>query len=174
MTDGRERIALIVGALIALVLQVVLAPVMAVGPAQPNLIAVYCVAAAVARPQSCGYVLPFVMGMAYDLIGGGPVGAMAFLLVLVTFAASRAMGALNNDTLFMPLAILMASLVAVEVLYGALCLAGGVEGTLPGALAYRALPCALYDCAAGIVVYPLAARFLVGQPLQHPGSSQLR
>lgn len=174
MTDGRERIALVVGALIAVVLQLVLAPVMALGPAQPDFIAVYCVAAAVARPQSCGYVLPFTMGLAYDLLGGGPVGAMSFLLVLVTFAASRAMGALNNDTLFMPLAILVTSLLAVEVLYGALCLASGVGGTLADALAYRALPCALYDAAVGLVIYPLAARFLVGQPLQHPGSAQLR
>ena len=102
MTDGRERIALVVGALIALALQVMLAPVLAIGPAQPNFIAVYCLAAAVARPQSAGPVLPFVMGMAYDLVGGGAVGSLAFLLVLVTVVASRTMGALNNDTLFMP------------------------------------------------------------------------
>lgn len=174
MTDGRERIALAVGALIAVVLQLTLAPVMALGPAQPDFIAVYCVAAAVARPQASGYVLPFVLGLAYDLLGGGPVGAMAFLLVLVTFAASRAMGALNNDTLFMPLAILVASLLAVEALYGVLCLSFGSSGTLAEALVYRALPCALYDAAVGLVAYPLAARFLVGQPLQHPGSAQLR
>lgn len=174
MTDGRERIALVVGAVIAVVLQLLLAPAVAIGPAQPNLIAVYCLAAAVARPQEAGYVLPFVLGMAYDLLGGGPVGAMALVLVLVTVVASRAMGALNNDTLFMPLAILAASLLLAQLLYGALCLAGGVGGSVVDALVYRALPCALYDMVAGLIVYPLAARFLVGQPLQHPGSSQLR
>ena len=174
MTDGRERIALVVGALIALALQVMLAPVLAIGPAQPNFIAVYCLAAAVARPQSAGPVLPFVMGMAYDLVGGGAVGSLAFLLVLVTVVASRTLGALNNDTLFMPLAILVASLLLIQVLYGALTLALGTGGSLVDALVYRALPCALYDAVVGLVVYPLAARFLVGQPLQHPGSSQLR
>ena len=131
-------------------------------------------AAAVARPQSAGPVLPFVMGMAYDLVGGGAVGSLAFLLVLVTVVASRTMGALNNDTLFMPLAILVASLLLTQVLYGALTLALGTGGSLVDALVYRALPCALYDAVVGLVIYPLAARFLVGQPLQHPGSSQLR
>ena len=80
----------------------------------------------------------------------------------------------NNDTLFMPLAILVASLLLTQVLYGALTLALGTGGSLVDALVYRALPCALYDAVVGLVVYPLAARFLVGQPLQHPGSSQLR
>lgn len=174
MTDGRERIALVVGAGIALALQLMLAPAMAIGPAQPNFIAVYCLAVAVARPAEAGAVLPFALGMAYDLIGGGPVGAMALVLVLVTVVASRAMGALNNDTLFMPLAILVASLLIAQVLYGALCLACGAGGSMADALVWRALPCALYDAVAGLIVYPLAARFLVGQPLQHPGSSQLR
>ncbi|MCI8468306.1 MAG: rod shape-determining protein MreD [Eggerthellaceae bacterium] len=174
MTDGREHVALVIGALIALVLQLAASPALAVGPAQPNFLAAYCVAVAVARPRSCGPVLPFVLGLAYDLAGGGPVGAMAFVLVLVTFVASRAMEALNNDTLFMPLAILVASLLSVELLYGALCLACGAGGSLADALAYRALPCALYDCVAGLVAYPLAARFLAGRPLRHPGSPQLR
>ena len=44
-------------------------------------------------------------------MGGGPVGGMAFVLVLVTFLASRLFMALNNDTLFMPVAIMLACII---------------------------------------------------------------
>ena len=56
----------------------------------------------------------------FDLMGGGPVGALAFVLVLVTFLASRLFMALNNDTLFMPVAIMLALLLLVEMILGRL------------------------------------------------------
>ena len=42
-----------------------------------------------------------MLGLIFDLLGGGPVGAMAFVFVLVTFLASKAYSLLDNGTMFM-------------------------------------------------------------------------
>ena len=98
----------------------------------------------------------------FDLVSGGPVGAMAFLLVLMTFLAARAFAVLDNDTLFMPLAIFTACALLAELCYGMLLMACGLAANPLEALFTRALPCALYDCAVGLVVYFVMARLLAG------------
>ena len=160
---NRDTLAVLVGAVIAVLAQIVIAPNIAILSAMPNFIAAYVLAIAIVRPTSSTLVLAFVLGLADDLLGNGPVGAMAFLLVLAAFAASRAFTVLNNETLFMPLTILVASMLAIELLY-AVILVGltGMSG-MADALVRRAIPCALYDCAAALVFYPLALRFAVAE-----------
>ena len=118
--------------------------------------------------------MPFVLGLVFDLVSGGPVGAMAFLLVLMTFLAARAFAVLDNDTLFMPLVIFVAATVLVEALYAAFLLALGFDASSLDVFLYRALPCALYDCVIGLVLYPLAARVLAGAAPAQPGTPRLR
>lgn len=151
--------ALIVGSIIAILLQIMVAPYIAVGDAVPNFIVAYTVAVAIVRRSSFGCIFPFIMGLTSDLLGGGPLGSMAFLLVCVTFAASRAYMVLENDTLFMPLALIIISMFAVEFLYGVMMvISTGVS--VADAFVYRSLPCALYDCVLGLIAYPFAARFV--------------
>lgn len=174
MSETRDRVALVVGAVLAVLLQVMLAPNIAVFAAMPNFVAVYALLVAIVRPTTSGPVLPFVLGLTFDLVSGGPVGAMAFLLVLVTFLASRAFMVLDNDTLFMPLVIFMVGMLVVETLYGALLMAFGFDAGALDVFIYRALPCALYDCAIGLILYPLAARVLALATPAQPGSPHLR
>ncbi|WP_080798172.1 rod shape-determining protein MreD [Arabiibacter massiliensis] len=162
MNLTRENIVVAAGALVALVLQVVVAPNIALFSAQPNFLLAYVLVAAIANPHGEGPVMPFLLGLAYDLLGTGPVGGMALLFVLASFAASRAFAVLDNDTLFMPLTILAVAAFAVEMIYGALLVALGLPAGPLDAFLYRALPCALYDCVVGLVLYPLAARLLAG------------
>ena len=118
MGEGRGVVAAGLGAVIAVLLQVVVAPNIALASALPNFVLAYALVLAVVRPDRTGPVLAFVLGLVFDLLGSGPVGAMAFLLVLVTFLASRAFSVLDNDTLFMPLVILVVSTLVVELLCG--------------------------------------------------------
>lgn len=174
MEMNRESVAGIVGALIAVVLQIVLAPSIALFAAVPNFIVAFCVVRAVATPYKAGSLIPLALGLVFDLVGGGPVGAMAFVLVLVTFAASRLFAALNNDTLFMPVAVILASTMLVEVLYGLVVVACGAGVSFGDAFLYRVLPCMLYDCVIGLLLYPIAVRVLVEKPLGQPGTPVLR
>ncbi len=205
--EGSGRVATVIGAVVAVVLQVVVAPNVSLGFAVPDFLLAYAVVVAVARAEHAGPALPFVLGLIFDLLGGGPVGAMAFVFVLVTFLASKAyslldngthagpalpfvlglifdllgggpVGAmafvfvlvtflaskayslLDNGTMFMPIALVVASLFTGEVLYGALLLLGGSASGVLDAFVYRSLPCALYDCVLGLVMYPLCVRFM--------------
>ena len=174
MNLGREGIVIAVGAVVALLLQIVVAPNIALFSAQPNFLLAYVLVVAIARPLDAGSALPFALGLVCDLLGSGPVGGYAFLFVIVSFIASRAFSVLDNDTLFMPLVIFVAATVLVEALYAAFLLALGFDAGALDVFLYRALPCALYDCVIGLVLYPLAARVLAGAAPAQPGTPRLR
>ena len=174
MNLGREGIVIAVGAVVALLLQIVVAPNIALFSAQPNFLLAYVLVVAIARPLDAGSALPFALGLVCDLLGSGPVGGYAFLFVIVSFIASRAFSVLNNDTFFVPLVVIAVASFAVELLLGAFSLSIGVDVDLMSAIVYRALPCALYDCVIGLVLYPLAARVLAGAAPAQPGTPRLR
>lgn len=168
--EFKEHAAVVVGAVIAVLLQLVVAPNIAIFMAMPNFILVYCLLVAIVRPNSSGSVLPFALGLVSDLCVGTPMGSTALLLVLFCFLASRAFSVLDNDTFFVPLVVVVIASFAVELLLGAFTLAIGVDVDLMGAIVYRALPCGLYDCVAALVLYPLAARVLALPSPMGPGT----
>lgn len=174
MNMSRDRIAVAIGAVLAVLAQVIVAPNIALFAALPNFVAAYALLAAIVRPAQAGPVLPFVLGLAFDLVSGMPVGATSFLLVLVSMLASRAFLVLNNDTLFMPLVIFVVSALAIEMLSGAFLLALGMDVGVVDAFLYRALPCGLYDCAIGLILYPLAARLFAAPAPTGPATPHLR
>ena len=170
----RETLAGIIGGAIAVLLQIVLAPALSLFEAVPNFIVAFCLVRAVATPASAGSLVPFVCGLLFDLMGGGPVGAMAFVLVLVTFLSSRLYLALNNDTLFIPVAILLLGIILAELLYGIIVVVCGAGAPWGDAFLFRTLPCMLYDCVIGLLMYPIAIRVMVDRPLGQPGTPILR
>ena len=172
MDEPREGFAVFIGAAVALLLQVVVAPNIALVGAVPNFILAYCLVVAIVRPHAAGLVMPFVLGLAYDLMSVSPVGAMSFLLVLATFAASRIFSVMDNGTLFMPLSILVLMTLAVEMAYGLFLLSSGLEVSLIDAFFFRGLPCSLYDAVLGLLIFPLAMRFISGS--QKPDMTPLR
>ena len=174
MELSRETVAGVIGAAIAVLLQITVAPAITLFEAVPNFIVAFCIVRAVAGPASAGSVMPLVLGLLFDLMGGGPVGALAFVLALVTFLASRLFMALNNDTLFLPVAIMLACIMLVEVMYGLIVVVCGADVPLGEAFLYRTLPCMLYDCVIGLLLYPIAARVMVDRPRVQPGTPVLR
>lgn len=160
---NRDTLAVIVGAVIAVLAQLVIAPNIAIASAMPNFPAAYVLAVAIVRPANSTLVLAFALGLVYDLIGFGPVGAMALLFVLAAFAASRVFMILDNESLFMPIVILVVSMLAIELLYTMILSGLGLVSGVGAAFLQRALPCALYDCVAALVFYPLALRFVVSE-----------
>lgn len=157
---SRDALALVLGALVAVLLQIVVAPNIAIMGAQPNVIAAYAVVAAIVRPADSALVLGFVLGVVYDFLGYGPVGAMAFLLVLLAFLATRAFVVLDNESPFMPVVVVVCGMLLLETLYAGFLATLGQVGSFGDALLYRALPCALYDCVVALLLYPLALRLI--------------
>ena len=162
------RLFVIVGAIVAVILQIVLAPYIAIGPGMPNFVVIFAVVVAVAAPHSYGCILPFAMGMAFDLTSGGPVGAMSFSLTLFTFLLARYFGHIGNDSLFMSLAFIALGVLLVELSYG------GFNASLFEALAYRIAPCFVYDLVVAFVLFPLVGRFVQPAVVTRTDITQLR
>ncbi len=170
MMDARDNVPVIIGAAIAVVAQLVIAPNIALFSAMPNFITVFCLLVAIVRPATAGPVLPFAMGLIADFAVGTPVGSTSLLLVLFCAIVSRAFLVLNNDTVLVPLVLLAVASLLIELLTGAFLLSFGMQADLGSAFLYRALPCGLYDCVVGLILYPLAARFLVPSSPMGPGA----
>ena len=163
--DLGKNIVLVAIAVVAVLLQIMVAPYIAIAGAVPNFIAAVLIA--VVRHDSFGCALPFVLGLLYDLFSGAAVGPMAFSLLLASFLAARLYTALNNDQVLMTLVVVAAALLLTEVLYGVLMLMLGFAGGAAGALALRALPVFLYDFVLAAVLYPLVKRLIaVTSPIQ--------
>ena len=154
----RDHIFVIVGAILALVLQIVVAPHIALYGAMPNFIVVYAIALGLVRAESFGCVLPFVLGLVYDFASGGPVGPMAFSLLLFSYLAARIFVAADNDTLFMPILVMAVTLLLVEITYSSFILLLGYGAGPMQVFLYRTVPCYLYDCVMALLVFPLMAR----------------
>ena len=155
----RDRVSMIVGVLIVFVLQIVLAPNIAIFSIVPNFLAAYALVVAIVRPQNSAVVLGFVLGMIYDILGYGPMGSLALLLVIATFCITQVFSVLDADSPSMTLVLLLVSLLAVELVYALILLLFGMVDSLGAAIIYRALPCALYNCVPALIFYPLAMHF---------------
>ena len=163
MPLNRENIFIIIGGVLVVLLQIILAPYIAIVYATPNFMLAYAVAVAVVRPNSTRMaVLAFCMGLLYNLLVGGPVGALAVALILTCMLAGRAMTMLDNGTSFMPLTILALAVLVTELLYGfMMCLSTGIS--LGDAMLFRAAPCFIYDAVLGLVMYFIMKR-LAAEP----------
>lgn len=155
-----QNIVVVVGAVVALVLQLFLAPYIALFGIVPNILVAYTMAVAIVRSSSYGCVMPFVLGLAYDFMSGAPLGSMALSLLVASVVASRCFVQFNNDSLFMAIAFMALGVIMVEVLYGFVLISTGYQASLSGAFLYRVLPCFLYDFALSLVLYFILRRFV--------------
>ncbi len=169
-----DRIAVIVGAVLALFLQLVLAPYITILSAMPNFVVIFTLIVAVSRPHSFGALLPFVLGLLYDLLTGGPVGVMAFSLTAFSYLVARLFASLENDTLFMPLAMMALGIFLVELAYGMLLTLFGYNAGLFEAISYRVAPCFVYDLVLGVILYLFTTRFFRTSGAIHHDITQLR
>lgn len=171
---ARTQIIELIGAVVVVLLQVLVAPHIALASCVPNFIVAFAMVLSVTRRRSYGCVLPFVLGLLFDLMSGGPVGAMAFSLTLVSMFASRAFLVLDNDTLFMPVVILAAGLLVTELCYALFLLALGYNAGIMELFVYGVLPTFIYDLIVGVLLFLVAARLLVVDEPTHHDVVQLR
>ena len=160
-----ERLRIAIGGVVAVLLQVLLAPNIAIFSVIPNLLIVYTMLIAMVVPEEDHFVLAFTMGMTSDLLGYGPVGALPLLLIVASLVASRLHEGFANGTVFVPLLAMMVAIALVELLYAILMIVSGAGVSLLDALVYCALPATLYDCVLGILLFPLVRRLFTSSPM---------
>lgn len=156
----KDRLPLVMGALIALLCQVAVAPYVHVGAAAPNFALAYVIALSVANPRGGNYIAAFVVGLAYDAMSSGPFGAMALVCVATMFASTHLLRLTGAETAFASIFVMLLACLAGELCYAVVMMACGVDVSLWEAVLYRVLPCGAYDMVIGVIAYLLVGRFV--------------
>ena len=157
--NARVGIAAI-GALLAVVLQVILAPNMIIIDTMPSFIITYSLVIAMLLQGTPSYVIVFCLGLAGDLLGYGPVGALSFILLLCAFLIEKAVDFFGNGTVFVTGVILVAFVFVVHFLHAGFMVAISSSYTAIDAFMLVAVPESLYDSVLAVLFYFLLRRIL--------------
>jgi rod shape-determining protein MreD len=145
----------VAGALVAFLLQLMVAPNIAILDAVPNFVLGFVILNAMRCGSVRSTLLGFLLGLLYDLIAQGPLGIMSFVGALVGYGA----GSLGRDLVSQAwpvraLALLLAALVG-ELLHAALLALLGYDPDFLLSLGMRVVPGALYLGVFGLVTFLL-------------------
>ena len=158
----RNQVAPLILAAVAVLLQVVVAPIIPIGAVYPSFIVPVVLALGLVRPTSGTYVYAFVLGLISDLLSHVPVGLTSALLLVACFGLARAFEYLDRSTAAMPIIALFVALFAYQAVV-AVVMAFCGQGGFIDLFAQRALLGTLYDGVIGILVYLVAARLPMEQ-----------
>ena len=146
------------GSILTFMLQVILAPNIAIFDVVPNFILVFVVLNAMVSPQIRSCFTGFFLGFLYDCVSHAALGTMSFVLTIIAYVFSS----LNKD-LFSGGWVIQAFYLLIAAFFGELLHATflsilGVDTDFLVSLGMRVLPGTLYDALFGLIVFPLMAR----------------
>lgn len=144
----------------AAVIQVAIAPHLAIAGIVPNLLLLVVLTLAFVQGAGSGLYGGFAAGLLLDLLGTGPVGAWALVLAVTGYGAGLVAANVFAEGWLLPVTVAgLASLLAesAHALYLAIL---GEGAAFWVSLAAKALPGAVYTTVLALLAYPWLARFL--------------
>ena len=153
MLAVRNTLAYLACVVVAFFLQLVIAPYIAIGHAMPNFVVAVVLAGSVAGRNLPNVVVGFFAGMLYAFVCGGPVGALAAVLIVCAVLGELGVGALQTDGVLMPIVLLLATAFLAYTAMAFVNAAAGLSTSLADSFVYIALPCTLYTWIASIVAF---------------------
>jgi rod shape-determining protein MreD len=146
--------------LVAAVLQVSLAPNLAVFGVVPNLIFLVVVTLALAEGPVAGAVSGFMGGLLFDLIGTTVVGPYALVFTVVGYAAGMLSANMFAEGWLLPVSVVAVASLAAELAYGIVLVVLGLSATFWRDILTVMVPSALYHTVLAVLAYPWLARLL--------------
>ncbi|MDA3935932.1 MAG: rod shape-determining protein MreD [Actinomycetota bacterium] len=146
--------------LVAMVLQVAIAPHIAIGGVVPNMFLLVVVTLAFVEGPAAGATSGFFAGLLFDLLGTAPVGPGALVLAVAGFIAGALHAQMFAEGWRLPLSVLFITSLSAEVAYGVVLSVLGAGGTFWQTFTHVMVPGAVYNAVLAILVYPWLARFL--------------
>ncbi len=156
-TNRSRRLIAVMG-IVCAVLQLALAPNVALASGHFNFCILFAGVVAAQVGGRPAIICGFLSGLFYDLSATSPIGLMAFLLTLgsaLIGSGERSSSGEDSRTAFLSYVILA---LAVELIYGVMVLMLGQSSSFVDAIFLRALPSFLLDCLAYIPYYILSSR----------------
>lgn len=142
---------MVASALIAVVLQLVVAPLITIFGVVPNFILVLVIINAMHNSPLRSTIMGFILGLVLDLCSLGPIGAMALVLTILAYATSSLnKRGLSGET-FIDALILLAAVVLGEFLVSVIYAVVGVGPEFLLLLVQRVLPAIVYDALVGFI-----------------------
>ena len=157
MSSRPNLIFTLIVVLVCFLLQASLAPNILIGGVAPNFMTLCVILLAMRTDPIHGCTLGFILGLLGDLMGSGPVGALAFTLTATGFLVSTLVSGMDQSSKLLSISVIAAASLAVEMVYGILCTITGDYSHFFKSIFYRMLPGAVYDCVFGIILL-----FLIG------------
>jgi len=146
--------------LAGIVLQVALAPHMAVFGVVPNFVFLVVVTVALTQGPVAGGVSGLVGGLVFDLLGSGLVGPFGLVLAVVGYAAGMLSANLFAEGWRLPVTVVAVAGLTTEVAYGIVLAVLGAGVPFWRALVTVMLPGAIYHTALAVLAFPVLARLL--------------
>jgi len=150
----------VVAFLVAVLLQIMVAPYIAIGGVSPNFLMITVIIMALVEGPNTGTVLGFIAGLLFDLLGAGPVGPMALVLCIVGYITGLIQENLFAEGWLLPVAIIAAATFSSEILYMLVVLFMGTKASLWGAFVGIVLPGTLYNAVCATIICPILTRAL--------------
>lgn len=149
------------GALLgALILQVMIAPHIAVFGVTPNLLLLVVITLAFVEGSSAGATAGFVAGLLMDLLSTGPIGAWALVMSVTGYLSGSLRRNLFAEGWLAPVTVGVIAALVADLAYLIVVTVIGVGPAFWTAFGRLVLPRALYNAALVMLAYPWLARFL--------------
>jgi len=156
----RRALPTIVALVAAIVLQVAVAPNIAIGGAVPNFMLLVVVTLALTQGPAAGATSGFVAGLAFDLLGVGPIGPAALVLTVVGYLAGSLSANMFAEGWRLPATVVLIASLMAELSYGVVLAILGAGEPFWSTLISVMLPTAFYNGVLALLAYPFLARLL--------------
>lgn len=156
---SNTRVIVVVIAISAL-LQIALAPNVAIRGAIPNFLLVAVVCVAMLTDSRTGCLVGFFCGLLFDLVGIGPLGVMTATLTLVGYLTGYFAKNLITESLTATMIFLVVCALISELIYCIFLAITGEVASFGQSLYMRVLPSAVYDTIFAAICFPLVRRYL--------------
>lgn len=150
-TQQPSLVLVIASGLVALILQIVLAPVITLFGVVPNFVMAAVIVTAMNNNALRSTVFGFVLGLLFDLCSLGPVGSMTLVLTIMGYAVSSLNKGTFTGGVVVDLIVLFVAVALGEFLVSVIYAIVGVNQEFLLSLIQRVLPAILYDTLIGFV-----------------------
>lgn len=154
--QSNRSLPVIVG-LVAVVLQLVLAPALTLGGVAPAFVGAVTIAYLVVNSDAPQVAVAFGMGLAADLVSGLPLGCSSLALIACAYLVPLLVETIGNDSLLMATGVLVAGSLCISLITGILMSVAGFFGPIDALVRYI-LPETLYATVLSVLSYLLLAR----------------
>lgn len=148
----------VLGAVITMALQIIIAPNIAINDVVPNFALLFTVITAIRYGSMRASTVGFILGLIYDLIAQGPIGVMPLVLSLLGYGAGSLNKGMLAGSLPMQLGMILVAVFFGELLHSVILAIIGYDSDFLMSLLMRVLPGTVYDSVIGLILLPLLTR----------------